>query len=69
MLFIFIFIYPNSTLYIKTTLSILSTFAYNTFEFWDSFIVLALLLFEFILWIIAAYKRFKRVHSYVKKSI
>lgn len=45
---------------LKTTLNILSAFAYNTFEFWDSFIVIALIFFEFILWIIAAYKRFKR---------
>lgn len=59
--YLFLFLSIPTVLYtLKTTLSILSTFAYNTFEFWDSFIVLALLLFEFILWIIAAYKRFKR---------
>lgn len=59
--YLFLFLSIPTVLYtLKTTLSILSTFAYNTFEFWDSFIVLTLLLFEFILWIIAAYKRFKR---------
>jgi len=59
--YLFIFLSIPTVLYtLKTTLNILSTFTYNTFEFWDSFIVLALILFEFILWITAAYKRFKR---------
>lgn len=60
-LYLFLFLSLPTVLYtLKTTLNILFTSTYNKFEFWDSFIVLALILFEFVLWIIAAYKRFKR---------
>ncbi|PJO43242.1 hypothetical protein [Lysinibacillus xylanilyticus] len=52
--------FPTILYTLKTTIYNISTFTYDTFEFWDSFIVLALILFEVILWVVAAYKRYKR---------